>query len=388
MITKSPLSVGAAFSNDTDHDIQLYSDGTPFVPASSISGSFYSKYEYENKKNHFKTNQNSSDLMDESPLFISDGTFINKPLVRERDFNKVAKEEVDEKIKLSKKGNGKFDSLYISEGAKFSFFVIYSTEDESEKEEINSIMLDIALNINMGLFRLGYKQNRGFGKLEVKEVLFKEFNKKNYNEYLNFDGSNFSDFESLDLKTDKEDKLTMSVNAKLVGSIMVKEYRFFEECDQVQMTTKIDGKDVAVIPGTSISGVLQDRVRKIAKELAIKISIDDLIKVIVDEAYIKEGKFIVFSRNCINRFSSNAMKTALYTERPWFTNGKSDCKFKIRFKEKNELLIKLYYLALQDLLMSYAPLGGEVGIGRGMFSGKKEDIIISNDLKGVLECGL
>ena len=391
IITKSPLSVGTTINDLTDHDISTYSDDTPYVSATSICGSFFARLDYENYKNHkqilFGTNPDNKKDFAESKLFVSDGVFIefNKDDVKLRDFNRVASNKDIEDIQLEEKSNGKFDSLYINEDSKFSFFIVYTQDNENVENVLNEQIIEIAQRINSGLYRLGSKQNRGFGKLFVDKLVFKKFDKSNYLDYLDFNGdvknkNDFSDFKEIKIEEKEFDNIkSFSVKAKLKGSILVREYQLLEEIDYGPITTTIDGKRVAVVPATSINGVLQQRVRKIAKELDLKYDQNDLINTVVDEAYIYDGEEKQFSRNKINRFTSNAINKGLYTEKVWFSNDNSYCEFNIRFKDnikEDSNIYRLYYLALQDLILGYAPIGGETNIGRGIFEGKVEDIIV------------
>jgi len=391
IITKSPLSVGTAYNDLTDHDIATYSDGTPYVPATSLCGSFFARLDYENSKNDkqilFGTNPEDKKDFIESKLFVSDGIFINfnKDAIKLRDFNRVASDKDIEDIQLEEKSNGKFDSLYINEDSRFSFFIVYTQDNENIENLLKEQVIEIAQKINSGLYRLGNKQNRGFGKLFVDKLVFKKYDKSNYADYLDFNGDvknikDFEDFKEIKIEEKEFDGIkSFSVKAKLKGSILVREYQLLEEIDYGPITTTVGGKKVAVVPATSINGVLQERVRKIAKELNVKYDKDDLINTIVDEAYIYDGDEKQFSRNKINRFTSNAIDKGLYTEKVWFSNDNSYCEFNIRFKDTmkdDSNIYRLYYLALQDLLLGYAPIGGETNIGRGIFEGKVEDIVV------------
>lgn len=394
IILKSPLSVGTTYNDITDHDILTYSDGTPFVSATSICGSFFANRDYENAKAKkealFGTNPENKKDFDESNLFVSDGIFIDFDLdnIKLRDFNRISDSaELDNKIELKEKSNGKFDTLYVKENSKLAFYIVYTnaSDDKALEAKVKEEVLAIASKINAGLYRLGFKQNRGFGKLFINKLSYKRFDKSNYVDYLNFTGdltkeNEFKDFSVLEIKKLELDSVkSFTVKSKLKGSIMVREYQLLEEYDYESMTARLDDKDVAYIPGTTINGILQQRVRRIAGELNIGIDNDDLIKTVVDDAYIIDGYFKVFSRNRINRFTSNAIDKGLYTEKVWFSNDNSYCEFNIRFKDsikEDSNIYRLYYLALQDLILGYAPIGGETSIGRGIFEGKVEDIIV------------
>ena len=165
----SPISVGNGEDIETDHDIIRYSNNQPYIPASTISGVFFSK------QSNARRLYSIGSTKDFSPLFISDGVFIGDYVESSRDGNKL-----DYNIKTSL-NTAVFNYETIEKGASFSFFIEYTLINDIDINDIRNDILEISSKINNGLYRIGFKQNRGLGKLEVtslKEKIF-EFNNLN-----------------------------------------------------------------------------------------------------------------------------------------------------------------------------------------------------------------
>jgi CRISPR/Cas system CSM-associated protein Csm3 (group 7 of RAMP superfamily) len=174
-------------------------------------------------------------------------------------------------------------------------------------------------------------------------------------------------------------------------------------------------KDVtAVVPGTSLAGVLRSRATMILNTLAPNHSartqalIDAVFgfdmhrgssdearptasRLIVEEQALTSGNLMVQNRVAIDRFTGGAFDTALFSEAPWFNGMVNICLTlrhdaisadngaphqQIRIEQAQ---IGLLLLLLKDLWTGDLPLGGGASVGRGRLTGVSADIHIYNE---------
>ncbi len=364
--TVSPLSVGGDISTETNHDIITHND-TPFIPASSIAGSFFSKGEASYKL-FGMVDENNKEFVN-SNIFISDGEFDTSSIHLDiRDSNAL------ENNKKMHEGKGieanKFDCEMIQNETSWSFFVEYTIMNDVE-EELDKEIDRICQCINNGEYRLGYKQNRGFGKQLITGVYKKKFDKSNYSEYINFNYK-LDDSNKFEIGKDICDKrISIIVPVKLITPISVKDNSTIKGKADSSPIRGIKNGDatLADVPGTSINGVITSRVLKIMDELGI--SIQDDRKHVVDELYL-DGRYLTSTRNAINRFSGGTIDKALFTEEVMTPTNNSEGVIKFTFKHNELSVIALYYLALCDLVNGYVSLGSGSSIGHGVFVSKDE----------------
>lgn len=364
--TASPLSIGGAYNYETDHDIILHSDNEAFIPSSSIAGCLFAK---ENPALFGINNlENSGNAMDaeNSRLFISDGIFINTPVLDTRDGIKLNDEKQTE-------NSAKFDNQIIQNGQAWTYYIEFDAYN-SELEELDMTVANVATKLNSGIYRLGYKQNRGYGMQAVKSIYKYTFNKDNYKEYLDFYGDIKEDkntlFDYTSIAKLKDTDITLSVTLKLQGPLGIKSYSTIKSiADSSQIRGYSKNDSLADIPGTSINGALRAGIRRLARDLGIK-DIDNMIeetKYVIDEGYY-EGSFMNKTRNKIDDFSASTIDSALFKEEIFIPNKNSSFNLNVRFKKYNtKKIIALAYLALQDFASGYQTIGGGANVGYGEF---------------------
>ena len=370
--TISPLSIGGSYTEETDHDIISYADNTPFIPASTIAGCFFTKDEaYHNAFGIVSLgNSKNKDLAQSSPLFVSDGLFTEGDIkLGTRDGNAL---ENDGELYKQAKDTAKFNSQIIMNNQAWSFYVTITITDRSKNDEAyyDEAIRVIAGRIKNGIYRLGYKQNRGYGQQKLIKVVKKSFEKDNYYEYLNFDGYSFVG-ENIDINDVNDDSISLIMPVRAISPICIRDYAAIKHVPDYAQIRGLDenGKDsLAAIPGTSLNGVIQGAAIRIANEMHLGglTKLEEFKSYVIDEMYLK-GSFLTQSRNRLDRFSGATIDGALYTEQIFTPTKDSTGEIKIRFKHNNLKLIALFYLALCEIKEGYASVGGNEGIGRGIF---------------------
>lgn len=386
----SPISVGNGNDFQTDHDIIRYSDNKPYIPASTITGCLFAKQPCAKKLYSIGI----SDCY--SPLFVSDGIFNDDYCTYYRDGNKL-----DYNVKTSLK-MAVFDYETVEKGTCFSFFIEYTINEEIDVviEDVRTDILEICSKLNNGLYRIGFKQNRGLGKLQVITLREKVFNFDNFNldEYLTFskdinvtlDKCNMTDITNL-IKNVKNEMESITAILKPISLINIKTKSRLKEKTDTKALTLVNNDKVAVVPGSSLNGTLRAYAYKLAKkEHKEYLFRDDLkndinTRYVIDDLYI-EGHLIVKQRTRINRFTGGADDQALFDEQVFMPNSLIDSnaqsiKFNISFyKDIDEEAKKYLIEAVKALCNGLIAVGAETSIGYGLFEGK----IIK---EGELRCG-
>ena len=88
-------------------------------------------------------------------------------------------------------------------------------------------------------------------------------------------------------------------------------------------------------------------------------------------------------RVAIDRFTGGALESALFDEAPFWPDGTNATHVGLRIglEFPQDCEVGLLLLAFKDLWLGDLPLGGETGIGRGVFQGARADITLPDGEK-------
>ena len=205
------------------------------------------------------------------------------------------------------------------------------------------------------------------------------------------------------------DKANFTIEAalELKNSFIVRSYTADpKEPDAVN----IRSRDKNILPGTSLKGAIRARVDRIIKTLEGMGTniVNDLFgyvyvdehnkskkkgRVIVEEAVLPSLPSEIQTRIKIDRFTGGTIESALFETKPLFSDrdeGKT-VFVKITIEDYTEYEAGLMLLVLKDLWTGDLAVGGEKGIGRGVFEGieakiswdDKKVVIKKDDLSGL-----
>ncbi len=378
---ESPISVGNGDNINTEHDVILYSDNTPYVPASTLAGCLFSRSTKALSLYSIGSTEGFS------PLFVSDGIFEEAKLSK-RDGNKL---DYENKVSLD---TAVFDYETVEKDSIFTFFVEYTAKKSSEvtKEEVQKDIINICSNINNGLYRLGFKQNRGLGKLKVVKLYEKYFDFSNFilDDYLNFLDKSTSKLVTSDMDDitnqikeleDSREKIIAKLRPVSLINIRCAS-RLKEKADTISLTLN---DKCAVVPGSSLNGALRSYAYKLANKEGKqglfrdenKCDVLDSTKYVIEDLYIK-GHLITKQRTRINRFTGGTDNQALFDEQVFMPdsliNGKDTVEFKITFLPGMNPIAKVYIKkAVEALCKGLVAVGGGTSIGYGIFEGSIEE---------------
>lgn len=198
------------------------------------------------------------------------------------------------------------------------------------------------------------------------------------------------------------DKLEISFELKLQGGISVRQY-FSDvgEADYMQLTEKgrtsgdenESAEGIPVIPGTSWAGAFRAQMAKLDPDFRKKARRAELFfgnakakdteshrsRVEFSESRLRNGRWVVYTRNAIDRFTGGTVDGALYTEKTYYdgdTELTISCDFTGMEKHDKDnssrnAFAQALSAAIMDLHSGYMAVGGLTAVGRGLFEVKK-----------------
>ncbi|MTK06200.1 MAG: hypothetical protein F8N38_03800 [Hungatella sp.] len=367
----------------------------------------------------------------QSRIFVYDTDIFNPKLIK-RDGVRLGQNKTAEY-------SAKYDYQVIERGASFQLRleIIQRESDMSQKKEVPLLeQIQIAQNrdlniikyciagISSGEVRAGAKSRRGLGKLEVKEVKTTAFYmilKEQYMEWLSWGWQKENAFTRKNSQVlsnssqimafctvHKKQEHCLIVPLKIPGTLLIRQYSSADfqkdtSADSQMIQYGIGEESKAVIPGSSWAGAFRNRIAQLVMRLGElsdwdrtqeylspffgtwKASDEDRTiipsSLVFEESLVTGGHVLPITRNSIDRFTGGTVTGALFTERVW-VGGTTELI--IRFpvtKEKEEISVMLGLLiwAIKDLQEGLLCIGGEGGVGRGIFEALG-DVTLDNEL--------
>lgn len=387
----SPISISNGENENTDSDIILNRKGEFFIPGSSLAGAFRSYLGVEKNKDciyGFAEQENGR----MSSIYISDLFFLNMNTTK----------SVRDGVKLSsnKTVDNKFDMEIIEPGID-GVIKLEIVVREGDSYDYDAEITRIVSGLQSGEIRIGANKNRGFGRIEVSGIYERTFDKNTRTEWITFcktaDCTKREKYVPYD-EWIKERPIggsryvKASLSLKLRGGISIRKYSAKPgKADYEHITC--NGKPV--IPGTSWNGAIRSDVIRILNSLGIKDKnkVDNIInqwfgyvhvkksedeaekasqsKIVISESIIEGAKPVPMTRNKINRFTADG---SLYSEISYF-DGKTNLEFMVKKDEGSnyKALLGMMMLVSSNISKGYVAVGGQVGIGRGIFSADPDD---------------
>ncbi len=398
----SPLCISNGNDGETDADILLDSDGRAFIPGTSIAGAFRNALMHKKNADSFMGFSNGENGR-MSQLFVSDVVLDNARII------------IRDGVRLENKTvvpGAKFDMQAVETGATGLLYLeVVIRENDKDKavyDEIDSIISKLA----SGEIRFGSRKTRGFGEIEVLAVAEEVFvlggkEKNQVEEWMDFldkkenPEAGFQSFCEIDDWLENRNKVEsdyvhIEVPLTLEGGISIRRYSTKPgEADFEHICIENDNKRIPVIPGSSWNGAFRGDARRILQD---DLLIHDSGKIIemmfgpetnttqklwqsritFSESQISDSVEMNVTRTAIDRFTAAAKNGSLYSEISFFGgNTKLDIMVS-KQKKQGELdfrvIVGLLELIILDIMNGYVAIGGQVAIGRGIFSGKQNSI--------------
>lgn len=374
MVCVSPIAVGNGKSEYTDSDVLVDSEGRPFIPGTTIAGvcRHYLEDQGENVGELFGSDK---DEKSDSKIIFYEAFPKSKTVIGQRD-------GVEINLDTETANDGAlFNYEIVGEDSKFDLRIeINDDENNNGKEYIKKIVN----GFNNGFIRIGFKTNRGFGRVRLDKCKLAEIT--DINELINFSWDKVT--EDFDVKDDSDNKYeTHSYNLTLKSFLMISDNSTLEEKDgkfiNAAQLENTSGKPV--IPGTVWSGIFrhycykvlleiykdQDHSQEIAEKKTEEIfgNTENASKIIFDESVISGGAPMCITRNAIDRFTGGACDKKLFTNRPVFggtTTLNVIIKNTLRSEMKN-LALNLLELFIKEINDGFVNIGSMGSVGGGIF---------------------
>ncbi len=398
----SPAIIGCGESNRSDLDIILDDRGKPFIPATSFIGMlkhFITQYHDDNEA---KTEAFWGYIIEkkgmQSAIGCSDLLCVDlSPKISLRDGIKISN-----KTGIVKKGD-KFDYEVVESGTKFclSVDVVFTGETREFCERMIATIQDI---LKTGDMHIGAKSNSGFGKIRLKDEKICLFDFSQKNDVLRWLGRDFSKpcnldhIERIPLATEE---FVINGSFELKNSLLVRSYPSDPEMPD---SVHIHSAGKPVLPGPSLKGAIRSRAERIVNTLEgdpQKGKADEVIndlfgyvnkdtkkkgKIGIDEVVLPKFIAELQTRIKIDRFTGGTVESALFEPMPLFSNlNEKIHNVTITIRNCKEYEAGLMLLVLKDLWTGDLAVGGEKGVGRGVFSGYQATILCNNHEPLVLE---
>lgn len=421
----SPLLVGDGMgerNQENDKDIHVLRDkkGNPYIPGTSLVGVLRERIGLQYPD---RVAELFGDMKEyQSAIQASDVKFCNVALTF-RDG--VA---IDRYMHTAIDG-AKYDYEAVERGAKAPFRMEVTlrgchteTPRTWQESPIRKDVVDTLLFLKERLaegIHAGAMTAKGFGLLAVKNISMGLYDFARQEDVKAWLMQEVPTAEKSSCQLDREsgldphDPKSFLVEAKfaLRSSLLIRNYTADSNGKAVAVMLK-SGKD-AVIPGTSLKGVLRHRAAYIMEmsgkdmdALEALMGTADAVsssagesegrrksRLLVDEAYISlRGDALVETehvRNRIDRFTGGTIDSALFTTKPlWQKDDKTaviTLRFEILNASQEEAGLALFLL--KDLWQGKLPLGGEIGVGRGALKGLQAEIHFDGDTYRISEQG-
>lgn len=310
--SKTAFMIGNGDSFNSDSDILKYSDGSIFIPGSTLAGvcrAYLEEFNLVDKETienlfgierHKKDNpskdmseneeKQEEDTHIESSIIFYDALVENAPFVNVRDSVRL-----EDKVSVPE---SKFD-YEVAQGGSFNFEIVINCPPPKNNDVNKSKYLteeNIVKIINLifdgfdnGDIRIGAKTSRGFGVFSLENMIYSYLdlsNKEDMGKYIegNFKFLNWGDDKtksSYDKKLTEELYRRINKELKLKNFIFIRDYTttkkvepYDKESKFVDTSTLTDGKadqeGNIVVPGTALAGAFRNHCRRILKKAEYK----------------------------------------------------------------------------------------------------------------------
>lgn len=401
-LLESPLSIGAADSTTTDHDVVLDSRDLPIIPATSLAGVYRSYFSEQTARDYFgyiaKGEEHGGE---QSVIRVYDATWVDgNNCVSTRD-------NVSLKNKVAQPGL-KFDRQIVEPGAKFRTYIEVLDVEKCLTRDIEEMIGAI----ERGYLLFGSKTTRGFGRTHVVSCLRRCFDlsaiedRMQWLDFQMFDDSSWPEPECDDLTLhinemtafSNKGEVLIELDLEQCGALSIREYSTEPnrpDFGQLYVRGVSDaGDDVPVIPGTTWAGAFRDRYELFAGPNAaetlfgyVKPGIDAdsatataKSRIKFSESLVKGGQWKEITRNSIDRFTGGTKDGALFTMRTYYY-GKTQLMISIDCADLNQLTNYLEPLlaVIADLHNGFMAIGGLTAVGHGLFKIKDARLIIDGN---------
>lgn len=405
---ESPLLISTGEGQWIDKEILRGYDGIPYIPATVLIGVLrheYAKYFAETtaeEEYFFGSPQSSQTDAIQSHFMLEDALPVNRQAavpVSVRDGIKI-----NSQTGIVQYG-AKYNYEIVEAGHHFSLsgeLTLYQDDKNAVAADMDKFLSQITAILKRGI-HVGAKTRTGFGKLKCDNIVFYRFNFPQDGEkwfrYLDNNFESLDVYEPLLLDLPSINKVIVDADFHLKRSLIIASYSVDPKLPD---KTHIESRMQSVIPGTAIKGAFRHQTERIIRTLQQhrngnaheRDNVSEKFcqhlfghvasetqesrqamssRFFVEESILSGEKRMIQSRIRVDRFTGGVINGALFDEQPIFHGNETiHLTFGIISPQQSE--IGLLLLLLKDLWTGHLPLGGEIGIGRGLLTGQRARI--------------
>lgn len=313
---------------------------------------------------------------------------------------------IDPRTRTAEDGK-KFDIELLAAGARFMLrFELLLSDGPVEQQRLLRALAIALQGLERGEIGMGARKRRGFGQCRIAgHWTVVHYNARERRAdliaWLQRDHSaakTGSDIAALlgvqtqDAALDERRRFTLRATFALDSSLLIRSGSSDVNApDAVHLHSRRGEKDVPVLSGTSLAGVLRARALRIANTLGARQAWEDVEAIFgirakdnADRRPLKASRLIVHeteirkpvepelvqSRVKIDRFTGGAYPTGLFSEQPTFGAEDTEVSIHAELLGAKAHEVGLLLFLLKDLWTGDLPLGGESSVGRGRLRGK------------------
>lgn len=295
----------------------------------------------------------------------------------------------------------KYDLEVMEAGTQFPLRIELLIRDDSDRARLVSALATTLQGLENGEIALGARRRRGYGQCRVSAWQVRRYDLTQPQGLVDWLEDNFTsatNAEKIDIALgtntlpDNRNWFFMKATFTLDGSMLIRAGSTDPTApDMAHLHSGRSGKNVPVLPGTSVAGALRARVGRIAKTL--NLNPEEMTRKIfggqdpdakrqklrasrlwLNESVVEHPMQIVQNRVKLDRFTGGAYPTALFSEKPVFARGDTEATLQMTLQNPEPHEIGILLLALKDLWTGDLPIGGEASVGRGRLRGKHAKI--------------
>ena len=413
LVNESPLLISTGEGQWIDKEILRGYDGVPYIPATALIGVLRHEYaQYfgdttAEEEYFFGSPQSSQTDAMQSHFMLDDALPVNR--------HAAVRVSVRDGIKINSQTGiaeygAKYDYEIVEAGNHFSLsgeLTLYQDDNKAVAADMDKFVSQITAILKSGI-HVGAKTRTGFGKLKCDNVVFYRFNfpqdGENWFRYLDNNVEGVSPYEPLPLTMPFINKVIMEADFYLKRSLIIAAY---SEDPNLPDKTHIESQMRSVIPGTAIKGAFRHQTERIIRTLQqhgnektdsrhnvaeefcqqlfgyVATNTQDPSqpknsRFFVEESVLSGERRMIQSRIRIDRFTGGVINGALFDEQPIF-HGDETIHLTCGIMCPQQREIGLLLLLLKDLWTGHLPLGGEIGVGRGLLTGQHAQITYFHD---------
>jgi CRISPR/Cas system CSM-associated protein Csm3 (group 7 of RAMP superfamily) len=397
-------------------DLLVDDDGFPFIAGTSVAGALrdvaYSLGVADDSLIDELFGAQSTVRVGQSALYIYDAqidiaqsavAFENRPNVRL------------DGARGSARDRGKFERDYTLPGVVYSLGMRLFAQDEAEYAEKAGVVEDLLIALRDGVVRFGAYRSSGAGQFSLEKVFHVRYNLQDSRQLLAYAaarevGGVQDCTDDLQHRQANHSALTVAFDAK-VDALLVGGHSDYKSSEADFVSIRTDHGKTAIIPGTSLKGLLRHQASKIAYHKCkqsttaerlltflfgsepldsqkakgkSQVEHDDLCAahVIVNDVRLRNERRFALPTTRINKFTSGVQYGALFKVEPVQGEGRFALLVRparARMKPEEEYAAHaLLMFAVRDVAFGEVSVGGKGGRGFGRLQANEIEITVGN----------